>query len=758
MSRRIRRSARHGFLPALRLAGALALVAALLAPAALAHPAPVAAADFTASYSPGTIVYDEAGVLGSSTPVVVPQVIAAATERAGVDPVFYVHRVPDAATADASQDASWLVGAWLPTWPQVRDTLVVVLDVAGDPACPVDIGARVGPAWSGILPQSAVDALMRDQLRSALTIGCDPDMIMISAAGGLEYAADQAAAGTGGGSGSSAPAAPGVPDAPPAGPPWPEPVAGQRVYDYAGIFTPETEAATQATIDRIEQRTGAQVVVYTQVKPDATSDSTEQDAISLMDTWGVGRKGFDDGLVILWNMQDNLQHGQIQLYAGPGFRNLVDNGQRQAIFENDMMPYLQSGDLDGAMTIAMQKLDELATSENAARLQFFRILDAAIGLILAPLVFLLIAGRAALRWYRRGRDPQVTQSQSLLMPAPPDGMTPAVATVVRDEKASRRSLTTAMLDLASRGEVAFQQTEEGVVFKSKKLSIDITDPDPSDARVSLNRRAPVGPAEQYILGRLQSIGGATRHIDPDDLLKLGKDEGTFDSKLEKAAVAGGFFAEPPSTVRGRWMGGAFGLLVLGIIMFVIAVNLPSGGFTLLGVAFVASAIVMFIAGAVMPARTQAGALARVWLDGYLRTLKATMAQARSMDEVVAKSGLDWLLTPDRAVVWGTALGLEEEIEAVLARSVEDLQAGTSPSMIWLPMWYAGSSGTPGWGQAGGGVAPGLMSGSAIPDFGGMMAALGTIGNSPGSSGSGGGGGGFGGGGSGGGGGGAGGGF
>ncbi len=59
--------------------------------------------------------------------------------------------------------------------------------------------------------------------------------------------------------------------------------------------------------------------------------------------------------------------------------------------------------------------------------------------------------------------------------------------------------------------------------------------------------------------------------------------------------------------------------------------------------------------------------------------------------------------------------------------------------------------------SGGGVAPGLFSGSAIPDFGGMTAALGTIGVAPGSSGSGSSGG-FGGGGGGGGGGGAGGGF
>ena len=70
----------------------------------------------------------------------------------------------------------------------------------------------------------------------------------------------------------------------------------------------------------------------------------------------------------------------------------------------------------------------------------------------------------------------------------------------------------------------------------------------------------------------------------------------------------------------------------------------------------------------------------------------------------------------------------------------------------MPHWYgAGSWG--GTGTGGGGFAPGLFASSAVPNFGGMVAAIGTIGNSPSSSG-----GGFGGGGGGGGGGGAGGGF
>jgi hypothetical protein len=91
------------------------------------------------------------------------------------------------------------------------------------------------------------------------------------------------------------------------------------------------------------------------------------------------------------------------------------------------------------------------------------------------------------------------------------------------------------------------------------------------------------------------------------------------------------------------------------------------------------------------------------------------------------------------------------------RTAEDAQSGVSRN-AWFPAWYGSTSS--GGGLSGGqvGVAPGLFSSGGIPDFGGMMSALGTIGSSPSSSGSGGGSGGFSGGGGGGGGGGAGGGY
>ena len=730
------------------------LAALLLVLGAVASTA-AAGSSFTESYAPGVTVYDETGTVPSSATTTVPLILASATDTAGIDPVFYVHRVPEGAQADAAADASHLVSEWLPADPTVGDTLVVVVDVAGDPACPVDVGIRIGPAWSGIVSEADAYDIVRYQLKPALSASCDVDTILLSAAAALEISATSAAAGTEAPGQSANPAGA---NAPPPGPPFPEPVTGQRVYDGAGAFTPETIAKTEAAIKAIEARTGAQVAVYTQVKPGADATSTEADALALMDQWGVGRKGFDDGLVILWNFDESRQHGQVQLYAGPGFRNIVSNEQRQAIYENDMVPLLRGGDMDGAMLAGIARIDELATTDNANRLQLFRQANAAIGLIGGPLVFLLTAGWAVLQWRRRGRDPRVTRSQSMYMAAPPAGMTAAAGSVVLDGSASRGSLTAALLDLASRGELSFEQEEVGHFVKSTKVGIRVEEPVTTDPRIGLNRREPLGTTEQWLLENVTSVAGSDRHLPAEKILELGPKIADFGSKLEKRTVELGWFTGAPSTVKGKWAGLGITEIIGAVVVFILAVNLPSDGLTLLAIGLGAGGIVTAIVASVMPARTAQGALARVWLDGYRRTLHATMELARSMEEVVAKSGLTWLETPDRAIVWGTALGLQPQIQTVLERSMQDVAGGVA-SAAYLPIWYhASASQGGGWGSAGaGGVAPGLMAGSAVPDLGGMMSSLGTIGSSASSSGSGGGGG-FGGGGGGGGGGGAGGGF
>jgi hypothetical protein len=373
--------------------------------------------------------------------------------------------------------------------------------------------------------------------------------------------------------------------------------------------------------------------------------------------------------------------------------------------------------------------------------------------IVLPLLF----GWALLSWLRYGKDPVYLDDPSVLMPAPPPDLTAAAGAVIWEGKSTRRALTTAMLDLASRGELGFKP-EGGLLGIRTKAGIQINETyNADDPNIERNRRKPLSNAEQYALERLRGIASPLtgNYIDSSDMLKFGKYVSSFNNKIESHVEKKGWLSEAPAKSVSRWAGRGTLALILGFVVFIIGVNLPSWGVVIFSGFVMLGGVGMLIISQWMPARTMAGAMIYAMLAAYRRTMQATMAQARSMNTVIEQPVLAWMETPDQATAWGVALGLQGEVEEVLRRSAEDAQQGVTTYHPWLPAWYgsglsSGSSGP-------GGIAPGLFSSGGLPNFGGMMAALSSIGNSPSSSGSGGSGG-FGGGSSGGGGGGAGGGY
>ena len=108
--------------------------------------------------------------------------------------------------------------------------------------------------------------------------------------------------------------------------------------------------------------------------------------------------------------------------------------------------------------------------------------------------------------------------------------------MVIDGKTSRRALTTAMLDLASRGLIGFRE-ESGILGFGRKVGIDL-DPASGDeiveAQRARNSRRPMSPAEQLALRRLRPIGKG-RLIEPDELLKFGEAVAEFDAALKSTS-------------------------------------------------------------------------------------------------------------------------------------------------------------------------------------------------------------------------------
>lgn len=152
----------------------------------------------------------------------------------------------------------------------------------------------------------------------------------------------------------SATSASGQATTPPAGPPFQGQQPGISVYDYAGIFSPETEAKASSTIDSIKQGAGVPVYVYTQFKPDATKAKTEVDAIGLASDWQLNL--LDPWVIILFNMTTQTcqagvpGNGQVQLYGSPAYDDAyLSTAQRQEIFDKDMAPLLSQCHYDDGL-------------------------------------------------------------------------------------------------------------------------------------------------------------------------------------------------------------------------------------------------------------------------------------------------------------------------------------------------------------------------------------------------------------------------
>ena len=734
--------------------------------------APLAVAQERTKYTErdeGTHIVDEARVLSADEQSVVEAELQTLLEETGLDVVIYTQEKKRVgARKGAREEAAALLEEW-GVGGEAGNGAVIFWNVNEDRSI-TRSGVALGSTYPGNVATSVDDAVLdvvqsglrAKDFRSAARVGVleIQDQLLAEETAPTPRPVVRPTPNPGattppGTAGTSVPR-PNIGSTPAAGPDYPDAREGVRVYDYAEVLGGDAIRRLSESIEAIEERTGAQIVIYTQTKPDAADDAaaTERDAIALIDQWGVGREGFDDGMAIFFNLRDDC-HGQVQLYAGPGFRaSYLTNGERQAIYEDVMLPQLRECDFDAALLAAMGRIDAAATAENARVLQLARQVDAVAGLIVAPLLLVGLVAWAGWSWLRYGRDPIYLDDDSILMPAPPPGLSPAAAAVIVDGRSKRHALTTALVDLAARGEIDFRAAEDD----PSKISIDITVPDHRDARLARNRRQPLGSAERYVLDSLKKLGGAIRTIDPEEVPRFAKSVGGFDDRIEDVVAARGWFSESPGDSVDRWSRRAAVVLVAGVAGAFFGLRLPSSGLLLVGAAAIVGAVAIFIIARTMPQRTMEGARMFAQLAAYRRTLQKTLESSRTMDQVVASRVLPWVETPDQAVVWSYALGLHEEAEEVLERSMEDVRTGgASPTRTYFPLWYSLGARS-GARISGGARAPtaGLFSSGVVPDFTAMTSALSTIGSAPSSSG--GSGGGFGGGSSGGGGGGAGGGF
>ena len=462
---------------------------------------------------------------------------------------------------------------------------------------------------------------------------------------------------------------------------------GTSVYDFAGIWRHDTIASAQQTADRLRTATGVELAVVSIPSGESSVDTTEakNTATQIMDAWGVGQKGVNNGIVVLFDLDTTLRHGQIYVYGGSGIVTKYLSADAAQNVANDMLVQAKAGDLNAALTVGMTQIAD-AVDHPGTRLESAPLLawQAIVALVIDGLVVVFLIGL----WWRDGRDPPVPLiDDSVLLPAPPPGLTPAMAALLRDGTTTKNAPAAALVDLASRNLLAMQEgsTPFGIGHKPIDYIVsDATDP------LVVHAETLIGAPERLILHSLRGIakGGLVEH---KELRRLPNLMTKFGAAMGTAAVSTKWFKSNPDKAMSRYSWIFMVPLVTLFLTMMFASNSLSGqAVAAIFVASIGAVAVNILVARSLASRTTDGSWVLGMALAYRNTLRHEMGTAPGVVSAQehAKLKMPWLGTPDALIVWAVALGLANEVGHLVSRSMDD-----PASANWHPAWYRGTAGT-----------------------------------------------------------------
>ncbi|MGH8473303.1 MAG: TPM domain-containing protein, partial [Gammaproteobacteria bacterium] len=137
----------------------------------------------------------------------------------------------------------------------------------------------------------------------------------------------------------------------------PVPVLTARVTDLTGTLKP---AETQALEDRLrdfETRKGAQIAVL--IVPSTTPDAIEGYSIRVVENWKLGRKGVDDGVLLLVAKDDR----RVRIEVGYGLEGVIPDALASRIIHEAITPRFKAGDFHGGIAAGVERLMGLIAGE-----------------------------------------------------------------------------------------------------------------------------------------------------------------------------------------------------------------------------------------------------------------------------------------------------------------------------------------------------------------------------------------------------------
>jgi uncharacterized protein len=127
-----------------------------------------------------------------------------------------------------------------------------------------------------------------------------------------------------------------------------------RVVDRAEVLAPEVEQRLAARLAAHEAATGQQFAVLTLKTLDG--DSLEDFSIRVVERWQLGKKGKDDGLLLLAVTGDR----KVRIEVGYGLEGTITDAVSARVIRDSIVPAFRGGDYAAGIQAALDRLLRIA--------------------------------------------------------------------------------------------------------------------------------------------------------------------------------------------------------------------------------------------------------------------------------------------------------------------------------------------------------------------------------------------------------------
>ncbi len=138
------------------------------------------------------------------------------------------------------------------------------------------------------------------------------------------------------------------------------PFLAGHVNDYAGMVPAETAARLEERLGELERRTGAQVAVLT--VESLEGDPIEDFSLRVAETWKLGEKGKDNGVLFLVAKEDR----KMRIEVGYGLEATLPDALAKRILDSVARPRFRAGDFGGGIEATVTAIAAAIEGDTAA--------------------------------------------------------------------------------------------------------------------------------------------------------------------------------------------------------------------------------------------------------------------------------------------------------------------------------------------------------------------------------------------------------